>query len=37
MNGGNVLFTDGHAEHSAAAASRALPVSPGVTLLNPKP
>jgi len=35
--GGNVLFTDGHAESSPPAAAFALPLDDGVVLLNPKP
>jgi prepilin-type processing-associated H-X9-DG protein len=35
--GGNVLFTDGHAEFSPAAAAFALPLGDGVVLLNPRP
>jgi len=36
-DGGNILFSDGHVEHSAAAASVTLTLPPGVILLNPKP
>jgi type II secretory pathway pseudopilin PulG len=37
QNGGNVLFSEGHTEHSAAAAAFSLAAPAGVTLLNPKP
>ncbi len=35
-SGGNLLFVDGHVEWSGPLASRALPLPPGTTLLNPK-
>jgi prepilin-type processing-associated H-X9-DG protein len=35
--GGNALFTDGHAEASGPNAAFALPLDPGVLLLNPRP
>jgi len=37
QEGGNILFTDGHIEHSSAAAAVTLTPPPGSTLLNPKP
>ena len=36
-SGGNILFVDGHVEMLGPIASRALPLPPGGTLLNPKP
>ena len=36
-DGGNILFSDGHTEHSPASATVSLAPPPGVTLLNPKP
>ena len=35
-DGGNILFSDGHTEHSPAAATISLAPPAGVTLLNPK-
>jgi prepilin-type processing-associated H-X9-DG protein len=35
--GGNILFTDGHAESTPPAAAFALPLGGNVVLLNPKP
>ncbi len=35
--GGNILFTDGHVEMSQSNAAVALPLAPGVRLLNPGP
>ena len=36
-DGGNILLGSGEVESSGPAASRDLPLAPGVTLLNPKP
>jgi len=37
LAGRNLLFTDGHVEGSETNLAVALPVTPGVVLLNPKP
>jgi len=36
-DGGNILFADGHVEHSAATTTVPLTLPSGVQLLNPKP